>query len=113
MAEATKTRSFDIPQFGQAPVSEMPKPAQSNYISKAEQASQDAFDGFVKSLKPGVAGVATVPASSSYRTVMGRIRGAFKRTGLEMGTLRADHDGGKVYVTLKAAQNGSAPAPHA
>ncbi len=110
MTNAAPSKNFAVPEFAAVPVAEMPKQAQTKYMSLAEKQSQTAFDNFVKNLKPGQAGVATVPAGSTPRTIMARIRGAAGRCEIELGILRLDPDGSKVYVTLKSVNGATPPA---
>ncbi len=94
-------KDFTVPEFGVAPVDEMPTRKQVKYVSPAEKESQAAYDAFIQSLKKGEAGVANVPDGATFRTVMGRIRAAAKRCDVPLGNLRKDEDGRKVYVTVK------------
>ena len=95
---------FSVPQFETKPVAELPKPTQAKYESPAQRASNEAYDNFVKSLpKDGkTAGVIGIPENQSFRIVMGRVRGAANRLGIEVKS-RSDHEANKVYVTLKQA----------
>lgn len=102
---------FTVPQFGSVAQAEVPKVSQGKYMSKAQRDSNEAFDNFARSLKPGQAGTVTIPEDSSARVIMGRIRGGWQRVGVE-AKMQHDPDKGIVYVWLKGS-NGSQPAAKA
>lgn len=106
-------QTFTPPVTGSVATAELPKPKV--YKSGPPQWKKDSdawFDNFAKGIPadPKQSVFLDVPEGTSYRKVMGLIRGGLDRTETK-AKMRADHEANKVYVTrVVATANGATPA---